>query len=1007
MGWDRQQAAPAAIVIGAVADFDSEEGVSTRVVEESPDTEQPRGEVDLPDGDVSTRYTLLECLGRGGGGVVYAAYDRELERRVAIKLVRADAAGSTGASDAQSRLIREARALARLAHPNVIHVYDVALYEPGCLGRALSEFAEQDELPAERGVFLVMELVEGSTLAEWRASRTPSWREVLKVMIPAGRGLCAAHRQSLVHRDFKPQNVQIGEDGRVRVLDFGLARASTGELSSSRLGTSETDDGLTRGSQDGSGAGAASPMTEAGTVMGTPRYMSPEQHRGEQATEAADVYAFCVVLYEMLTGVPPFRGSSIAKLRRSKEAGEIRDPPPGIVIPKPLWRAIVRGLSPRREDRFPSVAHLLERIEAVPRARRRKAIAAVAAIVAVLGGGAGVAAWHEIRESRCELGPLELAGVWDDQVKQAARAGLLATKLSYADKSWTAIEGAFDGYTSRWLKLKREVCRAGRIEQTRPVEVTQWQADCLQAALDAAGALADRLRDADVEVAQRAVEAAMSLPSLERCASIDIAESELVRGDEERARRRAHERDLARLDTHIKMARYEAADELAQRALERAQTEQLRDIEARAHFALAQIATGLGQADRAEQELHDAVAAAEEAGDDDTATRAYVALLFALANRGELERGDRLATQVAARLRRRGVEDELEAEYNRALGNLRRAEGRFELALEAFERAHAILVEVLQADHPQIARALSALGAARYNLAQYPKALELQQRALDMYRAALGETHPRVGWTLQRVAHTTWMLEGAKKAVVPAQQAADVLADALGPQHPDLGDALGDLAALTQVAGDTERALELHERVLAIAEQHSGTDNPDYARKLGNYGLTLNATGRREEAIAAFLRQLEINQRIFGEDHVEVAYPHQYLAGTLVAENRAAEAVEHAERSVEIRERAHGPDHPFVAGSLVTLGIVHAKLGARPRAREALARAISIFDRLEGSSRGRLGDAAFELARLLPASESKKAVELARKARQAYSSVENTRGVAKVDQWLERRGAAR
>jgi len=162
-----------------------------------------------PGRTLAGRYTLLGTLGQGGMGLVLAAYDARLDRRVALKLLRSRR-GSRSEKTEEARLLREAQAMARLNHPNVVAVYDAGTLENG-------------------SVFIAMEYVQGQTLSRWRQQQERSWREVLGVYLAAGQGLPAAHAAGLVHRDFKPDNVLVGEDGRVKVTDFGLARGEPTE----------------------------------------------------------------------------------------------------------------------------------------------------------------------------------------------------------------------------------------------------------------------------------------------------------------------------------------------------------------------------------------------------------------------------------------------------------------------------------------------------------------------------------------------------------------------------------------------------------------------------------------------------------------------------------------------------------------------------------------------------------------------------------------------------------
>jgi hypothetical protein len=286
-----------------------------------------------PKADTVGRYVILDCIGAGAMGIVYTAHDPDLGRKVALKLLRPDP--SVPASrGAQSRLLREAQAMAQLSHPHVIRIYDV-----GVLG---------DE------VFIAMELVEGGTLTQWLQQRRRPWREVLDVFRKAGEGLAAAHEAGLVHRDFKPDNVLVGRDGRVCVTDFGLARL-TGSPALVK--------------EDGGAAPAASPlaasMTAAGTLVGTPAYMSPEQLAGEPADSRSDVFGFCVALYEGLYGQRPFAGDSLAGLSAAIARGDIRrGPSPAKNVPGWLRRVVETGLAATPSSRPPSMRALLHAIDA-------------------------------------------------------------------------------------------------------------------------------------------------------------------------------------------------------------------------------------------------------------------------------------------------------------------------------------------------------------------------------------------------------------------------------------------------------------------------------------------------------------------------------------------------------------------------------------------------------------------------------------------------------------------
>ncbi len=253
------------------------EGTGDRVRPAREDTE---AEAHLPRGTLVGRYVVLDVLGEGGMGVVYRAFDPELDRMVAVKLLQAKPGGSQSAAGGQAWLLREAQALARLSHPNVVAVHDVG------------------SLPGDQ-VFVAMELVAGKTLREWL--KTPrSWRDVMPIMLEAGAGLVAAHHAHLIHRDFKPDNVIVGEDGRARVMDFGLARLRPDDAEPTPASRSSD-------LQIESRSPLTAELTIAGTVVGTPAYMAPELYRGEGAGARSDQFAFGVALYEALFRARPYK----------------------------------------------------------------------------------------------------------------------------------------------------------------------------------------------------------------------------------------------------------------------------------------------------------------------------------------------------------------------------------------------------------------------------------------------------------------------------------------------------------------------------------------------------------------------------------------------------------------------------------------------------------------------------------------------------------------------------
>jgi len=329
-------------------------------------TTQPRARRSPTDpviaaGDTIGRYIILARLGAGGMGVVYTAYDPQLDRKVALKLLRTGTV--LGEAEARSRLIREAQAIAQLSHPNVVAVYDV--------GTAITG-----------DVYIAMELVEGETLTSWLGHWDRSWREILELFFQAGRGLAAAHARGLVHRDFKPDNVLVGSDGRVRVTDFGLARSLIDQV-----------DELARDHPRPELEALRATLTATGTVLGTPRYMAPEQLRGADADARSDQFSLCVALYEALYDRHPLPGDSIIDV--VQHGAEPRPPPAESKVPVAIGRAIMRGLSTDPIKRFPALAALLVELTPAPVHPRRRQVAAVLGGVALAAGGAAAAMYAQ------------------------------------------------------------------------------------------------------------------------------------------------------------------------------------------------------------------------------------------------------------------------------------------------------------------------------------------------------------------------------------------------------------------------------------------------------------------------------------------------------------------------------------------------------------------------------------------------------------------------------------
>jgi len=325
------------------------------------------------------RYVVLEQLGAGGLGVVYAAYDPELDRKIALKLIHP----SRVTREAAQRLQREAQALARLQHPGVAMVFDAGAYG--------------------EGAFIAMELVDGVTLDVWARTGGLRWRAIRDVLVAAGEGLAAAHRQGLVHRDFKPKNVIVDADGRPRVLDFGLACASGPTDRGDAIATTSQSIGLLHEA-----------LTQTGATLGTPRYMAAEQFAG-RADARTDQWAFCATAWECFYGIPPFPADDVVTLRQRVAEGVPAPVPPGNPTPAWIERVLRRGLEATPSQRFATMEDLLTALRRDKQSRKRWALALVA--VASLSAVGTAVAMEALRP-----GPTQASRAEVENLEREARA---------------------------------------------------------------------------------------------------------------------------------------------------------------------------------------------------------------------------------------------------------------------------------------------------------------------------------------------------------------------------------------------------------------------------------------------------------------------------------------------------------------------------------------------------------------------------------------------------------
>jgi tetratricopeptide (TPR) repeat protein len=690
----------------------------------------PRGpDAALTRGETIGRFVVLGLIGRGAMGEVYGAYDPELDRKIAIKLVRADRSGDS--IESRARLMREAQATAKISHPNVVIVHDAGTVRDR--------------------VFVAMEFVEGHTLTHWLLAQDRRWPEILEIFFSAGRGLAAAHDKGLVHRDFKPDNVMVALGGQVRVMDFGLARLATagdvapagpspGHASPSRrevvdqVGDTEALDATRNLAPNGDrppAEAAASPfddsLTQTGAVLGTPAYMSPEQFDGRPADARSDQFSFCVALFEAVYGERPFKGRNFAELAANVLGGRLAEPSATRHAPAWVRTTLERGLRTDPAERFPSMAALLKELDRRPRA-----------------GSTGFA----------DGAAAKLAGVWEapldgraveTEAKAAIRAAFMATGKSFAADAFSGASAILDAYAARWSQLYIDVLEATHVRGEQSAEVLDLRMAYLFEGLDDLKALCRLFRTAGSEVVENAISAATSLGTLERCQQVELLRA-VLRPPNDGPMRAAVDQlrpRLVELRALFRVGRLSAGLELAAPLVEEARAVGYGPLLAEALLVRGMLLYEGGWADAALLVLEDAVWTAELARHDEVAAQAATyMIMLAGYSQDRFDVADVWCRHCETLLSRMGGHDQLWGWYfNNRAGTMERR-GRLADAIEDDRRAIAAKERVLGPDAPDVGVSLGNLALRLFASGDFAGGLAASARAVEIVAQGLGKEHP-------------------------------------------------------------------------------------------------------------------------------------------------------------------------------------------------------------------------------------------------------------------------
>lgn len=831
------------------------------------------------------RYELRGLVGAGGMGLVYAAWDPHLRRKVALKVLR------PGLGE-QQRLLREAQAIARLSHPHIITVYDA-----GLVGE---EF------------FLAMELVEGETLAAWLARGRRSWREVVEVYAKAGEGLAAAHAMGVVHCDFKPENVLLGQDGRVLVLDFGIALL---------------------GEEPVAGGGPQAPAT------GTPAYMAPEQHVLAPAVEPrSDQYSFCVALHEGLYGQRPFAPvEDVQRLVALKQAQALLPAPAGSGVPAHVHRALVRGLRASPQERWPDMRALLAELRRDTRRPLRRRLL-MGALVATHLAGFAIAWALRAHTAPCKRGAEQLAGLWDEPTKARARLAVLSHGAPHAQATWAHLEQALTGYTTRWVAAYEEACAATNVHKVQSPQLLDLRMACLEVRRQSVAALVALLGEGDEHAIRAAPSALLELPGLEDCAdgqallkAQPLPESPALRRQVQQFR---HE--LARAQVLLSTGRYNQALQQAHGLAEHVLPLGYLPLQAELELLRGRAFTSRQSIEPARRHLYQAVWAAEASRHDDVAAQA-LSLLY---QTGSEEPG--LRGRAEAAILRSG-RAELRSSLATADGGNAFNRGDYAQALAHFQQALELHERHLGPEHPQNITLLNNVAAAHEHLGEYAPAQQALSRALALGERQFGAKHPRVVLLRLNEAALLTDLGQYARALRQVEACMEQLREELGAWHTFIR--MGELTRAHALAGlgHAEQTQALLTELLASEAWRRQRSHPLYLEGVHLLGRLQVQQGQPARASRLLHQALEELRR-------HGAQPGAALQARLLSALGLARLHqgqhERARRlllqALHLQQQALPSSHPDLATTLHSLGQLHARLGRCPQALQAWQQALRI-----------------------------------------------------------------
>ncbi|MFW6088709.1 MAG: tetratricopeptide repeat protein [Gemmatimonadota bacterium] len=819
-------------------------------------------------------YRVTREIGRGGMGMVYEARraDHRYDRRVAIKTVAFPAPGGLLAR----RFEEERRILAGLEHPSIARLYDAGTTPEG--------------VP-----YLVMEYVEGRRIDRYCDEEGLSVEERLELLDRVCEAIEYAHGRLVVHRDLKPGNILVTDDGVPKLLDFGVAR-------------------LLDPAPEG-GVGTATATTIGARAL-TPEYASPEQLRGEPVTTSADVYALGVLSYVLLSGRHPYRfGSrSTFDVERTIRSQPLRPPSEVLEGEHATRRARLRGdpdnivltaLRPEAERRYASVGHLRRDIrrhldgfpiEARPatwryRARKfvgrnRAGLAAAVLVLMSLGGGLAGVSWQAraaaAQAERAELTRDYLIGLFQTFDPDDSGIGAV-TAEQLLDRGVERLEQDLAGQPVTRAELAgvlgRLYQRLGRYDKALPL-LTSARAVLVEA---------------------NGEEHPETVGLTARLASVLIDE-----GD------------------------YEEAEELARRVVEarRRALGELDTLVATALRSLASIRRQRGYFDEAAELHRQALEIDRVVGTPDKVATGLNNLGVTLGQLGDYEEAGRMHEEALA-LRREmyGSRHTLVATSLLNLSAIRRLAGDYDEAEALLTECIEIRRELLGDEHPHVAIGVGHLGATFLAMGRLDEAEAAHREALAIRRAAFGDTHPLIASDLNNLGVTAYRRGDYAGALEHFSEAVTMWREHVGDEHPEVLRGRMNLAAVRTELGEYEDAERALREVLSARRRVLPDDHPDIGQSLHSLADLLRRRGAMEEAERTYRDAITQWRRSLGDEHPTLATGLLGIGQLFVETGRSTECEAPLREGLTLREARSAPESPNVASARAWLGLCLVQLG--------------------------------------------------------------------------------